>query len=568
MAHIINSWRSSYLAYLACLAYLTYPTYPTYPTYFSPQELNQPARISGRVVAAETGVPVRGAFVELTGGAVPAPSVVTDADGRFEFLERRIGRYAVQAVKAGYVPYLFGRLTDQSDMFDVLAGQRIDRGTIRLSQAAVISGRVYDDAGETISSVTVTAWRIEFPLPGIQLLQWIKDVPTDDLGDYRLHGLMPGRYRIAASQHPQSADERSPVQELEARLAAERARAVWPGPGLPTVSSAITADGVAGGDTSGMNLTVMRPRYARVSGTVVDTEGRPVTAGMVTLQPVHAEGGVMGRRYSQVALQAGRFSFTKVPAGDYRVSANYARGDARPEYRAVIANESATVSINVREDVSDLVLRATLPFLLSGRVFIDGAPADSATRLRLFGVPRGVPALDALFSGPVLQGQPVTVTKAGTFSVISGAGFVVLRVGDSMGLRSVMADGVDVTDGFEVMRAMTVDVHLASQVSVLEGIVKPSDGVIRGDCDVVVFAAEPTHWRTPMSRRVVTVRCDDKGKFRVTGLPTGQYLAALAADFDRRVWADPDRLERLRLFATPFSVTEGAITEVRIEVKR
>ena len=94
------------------------------------------------------------------------------------------------------------------------------------------------------------------------------------------------------------------------------------------------------------------------------------------------------------------------------------------------------------------------------------------------------------------------------------AGVVVLRPADSMGLKSVTAGGADVTDGFDLTRAMTVDVHLTSQVSVLEGVVKPSDGVIAGDCNVVVFAVEPTHWRTPLSRRVVTVRCGDNGKFR------------------------------------------------------
>ena len=68
------------------------------------QGANQPARITGRVVAAETGVPLRGVLVELVGGT-PVPFVVTDGDGRFEFLEKRVGRYAVQAAKAGYVPY-------------------------------------------------------------------------------------------------------------------------------------------------------------------------------------------------------------------------------------------------------------------------------------------------------------------------------------------------------------------------------------------------------------------------------------------------------------------------------
>jgi hypothetical protein len=234
-------------------------------------------------------------------------------------------------------------------------------------------------------------------------------------------------------------------------------------------------------------------------------------------------------------------------------------------------SDSATAAIDVREGVSDLVVQATPPnmHVVSGRVFIDGAPPDAPMRLRLFAVAAGLQRVPAAVpdSGPA--GQQVNVDKTGNFRTIVGAGlFVLLRSSDSRSLKSVTGDGVDVTDGFELMRPLTVDVHLTSQTSVLEGIVKPSDGVIAGDCDVVIFAAEPTHWRTPLSRRVVTVRCDDKGKFRVTGLPTGQYLAALPADFDRRMWADPDRLERLRPFSTPFTVTEGATTEVRIEVKR
>jgi hypothetical protein len=435
----------------------------------------------------------------------------------------------------------------------------------------VISGQVADDAGEPILDATVAAWRIEFPQPGIRWLQLIKEVRTDDRGAYRLHGLMPGQYQIAASRRPQSADLLTPAQELDARLAAERAGVVHPGPGLPTFSDVITAGAAAGGETAGMNLTVVRPRYVRVSGTILDAASRPVLAGRVEIRPVHIGAGTSGRYYSQVATQAGRFTFTNVPAAEYRVSAAFSRSDSRPEQSVMGMTESATASIDVREDISGFIVQATPPNMLfvSGRVFIDGAPADAPMRLRLFAVAAGIPSVAAPFMGEGFPGQTVNVDKTGNFRAITGAGFfVLLRSTDSGSLKSVTADGVDVTDGFELKQAITVDVHLASQVSVLEGIVQPSDGVIAGDCDVVVFAAEPTHWRTPLSRRVVTVRCDDKGKFRVTGLPTGQYLAAISADFDRRMWADPDRLERLRAFATPFTVTEGATTEVRIEVKR
>lgn len=534
------------------------------------QEPNQPARITGRVVAAETGDPLRGVMVELVGGT-PVSFVVTDVDGRFEFLEKRVGRYAVQATKAGYAPYLFGRTPDQGEMFDVLAGQRIDRGPIRLSQAAVISGRVHDDAGEPILAATVAAWRIEFPQPGIRWLQLIKEVQTDDRGEYRLHGLMPGQYQIAASRNPPpTADGRTLTLELEARLAAERAGVVFPGPGLSTFSDVITAAATSGSDTAGMNLTVARPRYVRVSGTIVDSAGRPAMSGTVSLRPTHIGAGTSGRYYAQVGSQAGRFSFTNVPAGDYRLQAIVPRPVTLKDQRVAMMSESVTMPVSARENISGLIVQATPPNMLtvSGRVFVDGALADAPMRLRLLDVPTGAPPVAALIPDLGPPGQTINVDKTGKFSAFAGAGIVLLRPAGPMSLKSVTSDGVDVTDGFALTQAMTVDVHLTSQVSVLEGIVKPSDGVITGNCDVVVFAAEPDAWTTPLGRRVVNVRCDDKGRFRVTGLPTGQYLAAVPADFDRRMWADPQRLERLRQFATPFTVTEGVLTEVRLEVRR
>lgn len=533
------------------------------------QEQNQPARITGRVVTAETGAPLRGVLVELL-GATPPPAAVTDVNGRFELLEKRVGRYAVQTTKAGYVPYVFGRLADQPDMFDVLAGQRIDRGSLRLSRAAVISGRVHDDAGEPILEATVAAWRIEFPQPGFRWLQLIKEVQTDDRGEYRLHGLMPGQYQIAASRNPSAGDARTPALELEARLAAERAGVVFPGSGFSTFSEVMTAEAGAGGETTGMNLTVARPRYARVSGTVLDRAGRPAVSGTLNLRPVHIGAGISGRYYSQVGLHSGRFSFTDVPLGDYRLLASYPRPEIQKDQRVEMVSEFVSMSVSVRDDVSSLVVQMSPPSMLvvSGRVFIDGAPADSPMRLRVFVVSPNVPPVAAPVpdSGPA--GSLLNVDQRGMFRIPVGAGLVLLRSSESLALTSVTAGGVDVTDGFEVTRAMTVDVHLTSQISVLEGIVKPSDGVIAGDCDVVVFATEPSAWSAPLSRRVVTARCDDKGKFRVTGLPAGQYLAAVPGDFDRRMWADPERLERLRQFATPFTVTAGALTEVTLEVRR
>jgi hypothetical protein len=60
----------------------------------------------------------------------------------------------------------------------VLAGQRIERGTIRLQVATVISGRVQDEIGEPVADASVTAWRIEFPEPGVRMWRRLKDTST------------------------------------------------------------------------------------------------------------------------------------------------------------------------------------------------------------------------------------------------------------------------------------------------------------------------------------------------------------------------------------------------------
>ena len=260
----------------------------------------------------------------------------------------------------------------------------------------MISGQVHDDAGEPILGASVAAWRIEFPQPGMRWLQLIKEVTTDDRGEYRLHGLMPGPYQIAASRNPPpTAEDRTPAVglearlELEARLAAERAGVVFPGPGLSTFSDVITAEAAAGGETAGMNFTVARPRYVRVSGTVLDSTGRPAPGGTVGLRPMHLGAGTSGRFYSQVGLQAGRFTFTNVPVGDYRLVATFTRPQILKDQKVVMMAESVTMSVSVREDIPGLIAQAGAPIQLvvPGRVFIDGAPADSPMRLRLFAVP-------------------------------------------------------------------------------------------------------------------------------------------------------------------------------------
>jgi protocatechuate 3,4-dioxygenase beta subunit len=545
------------------------------------QGANEPARIIGRVVAAENGHPLRGAVVELIGGS-GSQSLATDAEGRFEFKERRVGSYSLRASKASYVSNVFGGSTGEADQFNVLAGQRIDRGTVRLQRASVISGRVVDEFGEPISDASVVAYRIEFPQPGIRSWQAIKEVPTNDLGEYRIHGLMPGQYYVSASRSPLAPEFRlPPAVELE--------HAIMTGGSVASARSAsepIVVDTMYAGETGGMNLTLKHTRRVRVAGTVVDSNGRPSTFASVTLRLAQSIESPLDAGSAVARTRAGEFVFTNVPVGEYRLTATAdiprpvpsASGySASPGANAALSQESASISISVTDDISGLNLQTSpvksMP-AVTGRVFIDGTLAETATRLRYVMLPAGqypmVPRRAG--DGSIVSSFPRTRPgPPGRFIIPGVNGLIVLRYTDSSGLslKSVTANGVDVTDGFEVMQSdVTVDVHLTAQGPVLKGVVKDADGTVAADGEVVLFSVEPAYWRAPLSRRMATVGVDDKGAFQVTSLPAGEYVAVALTGLDRAMWADPVRLEQLRPFATPFSLADATTTTIALVVKR
>lgn len=528
-----------------------------------PQAPNAPARITGRVVEAETGHPIRGAVVQLTGGQSQASPVRTDLDGRFVLTERRIGRYALQVSKPGYVASVFGRFADASDHFDVVAGQQIERGTIRLQVAAVISGRVQNESGEPIAEAIVTAWRTEFPQPGIRTWRPVKEAPTNDLGEFRLHGLMPGVYHIAASRMSQPPEVTTRTPDGRTADAVVLVQSITGQAGaMPQVSEPVIVETSRGGETSGNTLTLSRTKYVRVSGSVVDSSGRPPVAGdFVTLRPAQPD-GLPVRRGANVLPDKGSFAFNNVPVGEYRLTAS-ALGQRVGNASA--RSESAAMTLHVREDISGLVLQTQASEArpaVSGRVFVDGVP--SAVRLQRLGA-----AGDVDPDGIIL---PATVPSRpdGQFVLGGGGGWFALRAAGSapLGLKSVTAGGVDVTDGFDATRATgPLEVHLTTQVSNVSGVVKNANDAVVPAADVLIFPVDPASWKIPFSRRLVLLRTDARGAFDVTGLPSGQYLAAAPADLERSMWADPDRLERLRAIATPLSVVDGEVTKIDLKRK-
>jgi hypothetical protein len=130
--------------------------------------------------------------------------LVTDRDGRYQFDSLPAGRYRIAALKEGFAPPMEPATMQ---MFEVEAGQDLDDLTVSLRRGGAIAGRVLDPLGQPLAEVSVAALlkrlnpndRATGPVSsGAPVLMPSGQSQTNHLGEFRILGLSPGDYLIAA----------------------------------------------------------------------------------------------------------------------------------------------------------------------------------------------------------------------------------------------------------------------------------------------------------------------------------------------------------------------------------
>jgi hypothetical protein len=325
--------------------------------------------VSGVITDAAALRPLSDVNIQL--GPSPSPgaarlgSTFTDDRGRFVFTNVAAGTYYLKAIKAGYADGHYGPSLNGSLGANIVlaAGEWFDSANVAMVKLAAIGGHIVDEHGEPVVGAFVRVLT-SLSVGGVPHLVTGPAAVTDDLGEYRIAGLRPGRYLVSVPSVAASVPASATVAEIEGlsadRLATRDAQTArfggsparrsggelveggtalivgtYPTPTLPvvqghaqtypmtfypgttTVTGATLVDVTTTADQSGIDVTLSPVSAVSVSGRL-DGASAPYSGVVLRLVPAGLEDLGEGSEAATTAVQSdGTFTFLRVPAGRY-----------------------------------------------------------------------------------------------------------------------------------------------------------------------------------------------------------------------------------------------------------
>jgi len=579
----------SLLVLLASLTAGTFAQQPARDTSAQPKDaVPVPSgRITGRVAASDNGRPVKRARVFVSAAELPGGrGVLTDDAGIFDFTELPAGRYTLTVSKTGFVSLSYGqrRPLQAGTPIQLADGQQIKGIQFQLPRGSVIGGRVLDEDGDAMPGVMIRVMRYQYQ-QGERRLTPAGAGQTDDKGQYRVWGLMPGDYYVNAIMRGGFGGPGGPggfggfggPGGFVGRGGGRGFGGATPGggeqdqtnyaptyyPGVPSVNEAKPITVGLSQEVLDINFGMQLVRVSRITGRVNNPDGSPVTSGNVNLMSDSggARGNQIGMNFGGRIQWDGAYTITNVPPGRYILRARADDGET-PQFGA------QAISVN-GEDVNDFTVVLSIGATITGTLtFLPGQtnPPD-LTQFRL-----SAPSTDQSDFGP----QPsARVDKDGRFELsgVSAGAHLIRAAGNSRGwiLKSVTVGSRDVTDTpIQVRSGETVSnvvVAFSDRQGEIGGTVADEQGAPVPDFTVLAFPTDASLWR-PQARQIMTARPDQTGKYRIRGLPPGEYYVVTVDPTEQGEWFEPAYLDDHRAGASRLTLAEGDVKTQDFKVKR
>lgn len=516
---------------------------PEAPKATDPKQLS---RLEGRVVHAQTGEPLRKVNLTLRRTAREAVSLVctSDQDGRFVFENVEPGTYQLTAERPGFLRQAYGArgLPYSGTPITLTAGQQIRDLEFKLLPQGVISGRVVDEEGEPVPRAQVMAMRVGGgrirSLPG-------GGGSTNDVGEFRIAGLAPGRYRVQAMPIParffgETVRPGNPNAPEEGFVAT-----YYPSATDPEAAAAIEVG--AGQEVPGITIQLRKGPLYRIHGKVTGlTAERPASQLRVTLMPRRRDEPIMGPLGGRgTSIEAdGSFLLTQVQPGSYYLTVMTFPGRMQALGRVPVEITGS--------DLRDVVVPLGATVTVSGAVRVEGQPkADFGTaRVGLMPV-----------EGIAFNASSAEVKADGSFQLegVLGDRYTITLMGgpENTYVKSVRMGGREVPeqelDLSHAEGSVQLEVVLSPKAAAVEGTVAEADKPAPGAYVLLVPERLPAGrewlWRSATS--------DQNGRFEFRSLRPGEYKLYAFEDPEPAYARDAEALKPFEQKAVKVTVKEG-----------
>ena len=522
--------------------------------------------VSGQVSNALTGEPVRRALVALQRIDMASPNVMinsrvgntvaTDAAGHFEMTGIPPGKYRLSAERSGFIVAQYGSRGPgkAGTLLTLEAGQKSRDLAIRLTPNGVIAGRVLDDEGEPVPNANVQVSRLQY-IQGRKQMSRTNGASTNDLGEYRVFALPPGRYYVSAEPRP------NPMQ-----LQAEDEYVTTWFPRTADAAAAAPIDLKPGTQLRNIDIPLARMHTVTVRGRVVNEAGPPPggenaphtnLSVMLARNNAMMEGGGFTRSNASVTPQ-GNFEFRGVTPGSYFVV-----GLANTAKRTVSSRTPIQVGGSNLEGVT-LTIRGGVP--VSGQVRVEGETTKSIAGVRVSLQPAEFVGIQFV----ALAAQQVKQDGTFQWDDVGADRYTVSANGLPEGfyLKSVRSANLDVlAGGLEIA---------GGSPAPLEVVLSPRAGQVTGtvlDPKTQKPAAMMTVVLVPQEKErrdrqefYQTANTDFSGQFTFKSVTPGEYRVYAWEEAEYGVWMDPDFMKPLESQGEAVSVPEGGRQAIQVNL--
>ena len=499
--------------------------------------------LDGIVVKSTTGEGIKRVTVQLSplGRGQQSYSTTTENNGRFAIRDVVPGRYAIYASGNGYVEQAAenGKAGSQTRILNLSPGENVRGLAFRLVPPGVITGTVYDEDGEPVTSAEVRAVRVSGSGAHRPAGESGSE-QTNDLGEYRIWGLQRGKYLVAATYQPPEFSRAQPSEQVYLPTFH---------PSTADASQATVVEVEPGSETSGVDVDLRQAHAVAVRGRVtVDAPLKTLKGIIVSLIPRSSEGNHSFSNYGNyggsVEDDAGDFEIRGVPPGPYNAVAFW--NDGRRQLGAKVP-----VDVN-SANLDDVTILLANPLTLAGRFRIEGGGQFDFTRLGLV----------LLSTDNTTGSDSAKIRPDGTFvipSVYDGNYRVrVFGFPEEYYVKSVQQGRTEVLlSGLAVSRSQSLsslEVTLSPDGGRVDGTVLRDQNPVASA--IVVLVPDPPYRNQDQMYSLKTA--DGLGRFSLLGLPPGDYKLFAWEPVPGTNYVDPDFFEAL----------EGRGARVHVEEKQ